>query len=120
MSLSIDLYEVILERAVTREDPYSINYAEGKCLYGDAFETFMNDEFPDRDCDDVLAKVVRGPATDSLSGDPLPIGPWDEVYPAYANQSYLNYEGADWNFVYRKETENIGDFYFKSYFITHS
>ena len=110
MSLSIDLYEVILERAVTREDPYSINFAEGKCLYGDAFETFMNDEFPDRDCDDVLGKVVRGPATDSLSGDPLPIGPWDEVYPAYANQSYLNYEGADWNFVYRKETENIGDF----------
>ena len=111
MSLSIDLYEVILERAVTREDPYSINYAEGKCLYGDAFETFMNDEFPDRDCAEVLGKVVRGPATDSLSGDPLPIGPWDEVYPAYANQSYLNYEGADWNFVYRKETENIGDFY---------
>ncbi|MFL2720900.1 MAG: TonB-dependent receptor domain-containing protein [Gammaproteobacteria bacterium] len=112
MSLRVDLYEVLLERAVTREDPYSINFAEGKCVYGSAFEDFMRDEFPDRDCDALLAKVVRGPASDSLTGDPLPIGSWDEVYPAYANQSYLNYEGADWEFNYRKETENIGDFYF--------
>ena len=112
LDLTIDLYEVMLERAVTRESPYTINYAEGKCTYGDAFQEFMRDEFPDRNCEDVYSQIIRGPAVDEITGDVLPIGTFEEVFPRYSNQSYLNYEGADWTIRYRLETLNAGDFYF--------
>ena len=112
LDFTIDLYEVMLERAVTRESPYTINYAEGKCTYGDAFQEFMRDEFPDRNCEDVYSQIIRGPAVDEISGDVLPIGSFEEVFPRYSNQSYLNYEGADWTIRYRLETLNAGDFYF--------
>ena len=112
LDLTIDLYEVMLERAVTRESPYTINYAEGKCTYGDAFQEFMRDEFPDRNCEDVYSQIIRGPAVDEITGDVLPIGTFEEVFPRYSNQSYLNYEGADWTLRYRLETLNAGDFYF--------
>jgi len=112
LDFTIDLYEVMLERAVTRESPYTINYAEGKCTYGDAFQEFMRDEFPDRNCADVYSQIIRGDATDSITGDILPIGAFEEVFPRYSNQSYLNYEGADWSMNYRYETLNAGDFYF--------
>ena len=111
-SFSIDLYEVTLENAVTRESPYTINYAEGKCIWGTAFEDFMRTSFPDRDCDAVFAKIERGPLEDPLDGSVRPIGEFEKVYPAYLNQSYLEYHGADWNLSYRLETENAGDFYF--------
>ncbi len=112
MNMTIDLYEVLLESAVNRESPYSINYAEGKCRFGADFEDFMNQEFPTRDCDDVYSKITRGPAVNDLTGAPLPIGTFDQVRPAYTNQSFINYEGADWSFNYRLETENSGDFFF--------
>ena len=112
MNMTIDLYEVLLESAVNRESPYSINYAEGKCRFGADFEDFMNQEFPERNCDDVYSKITRGPAVNDLTGAPLPIGTFDQVRPAYTNQSFINYEGADWSFNYRLETENAGDFYF--------
>ena len=112
LDFTIDLYEVMLERAVTRESPYTINYAEGKCTYGDAFQEFMRDEFPDRNCEDVYSQIIRGDTTDPISGDLLPIGSFEEVFPRYSNQSYLNYEGADWSMNYRYETLNAGDFYF--------
>ena len=112
LDFTIDLYEVMLERAVTRESPYTINYAEGKCTYGDAFQEFMNDEFPDRNCEDVYSQIIRGPAVDEVDGSILPIGTFEEVFPRYSNQSYLNYEGADWTIRYRLETLNAGDFYF--------
>jgi outer membrane receptor protein involved in Fe transport len=112
LDFTIDLYEVMLERAVTRESPYTINYAEGKCTYGDAFQEFMRDEFPDRNCEDVYSQIIRGPAVDEITGDVLPIGEFEEVFPRYSNQSYLNYEGADWTIRYRLETLNAGDFYF--------
>ena len=112
MNMTIDLYEVLLENAVNRESPYSINYAEGKCRYGAAFEEFMNAEFPTRDCDEVYAKITRGTPTNPLTGATGPIGPFEQVRPAYTNQSFINYEGADWSFNYRLETENAGDFYF--------
>ena len=112
LDFTIDLYEVMLERAVTRESPYTINYAEGKCTYGDAFQEFMNDEFPDRNCEDVYSQIIRGPAVDEITGAVLPIGDFEEVFPRYSNQSYLNYEGADWTIRYRLETLNAGDFYF--------
>jgi outer membrane receptor protein involved in Fe transport len=112
LDFTVDLYEVMLERAVTRESPYTINYAEGKCTYGDAFQEFMRDEFPDRNCADVYSQIIRGDATDSITGDILPIGAFEEVFPRYSNQSYLNYEGADWSMNYRYETLNAGDFYF--------
>jgi len=112
LDFTIDLYEVMLERAVTRESPYTINYAEGKCTYGDAFQEFMNDEFPDRNCEDVYSQIIRGPAVDEITGAVLPIGDFEEVFPRYSNQSYLNYEGADWTLRYRLETLNAGDFYF--------
>ena len=112
LDFTIDLYEVMLERAVTRESPYTINYAEGKCTYGDAFQEFMRDEFPDRNCEDVYSQIIRGPAVDEITGDVLPIGDFEEVFPRYSNQSYLNYEGADWTIRYRLETLNAGDFYF--------
>ena len=112
LDFTVDLYEVMLERAVTRESPYTINYAEGKCTYGDAFQEFMRDEFPDRNCEDVYSQIIRGDTTDPISGDLLPIGSFEEVFPRYSNQSYLNYEGADWSMNYRYETLNAGDFYF--------
>ena len=112
MNMTIDLYEVLLESAVNRESPYSINYAEGKCLFGTDFEDFMNQEFPERDCADVFSKITRGPAVNDLTGAPLPIGAFEQVRPAYTNQSFINYEGADWSFNYRLETENAGDFFF--------
>ena len=112
LNLSIDLYEVLLEGAVTRESPYTINYAEGKCLYGDDFQNFMNDTFPDRNCDDVFAKITRGSTANPLGGT-YPIGPFEQVRPAYSNQSFINYEGADWSLNYRLETENAGDFTFR-------
>ena len=112
MNMTIDLYEVLLESAVNRESPYSINYAEGKCLFGADFEDFMNQEFPERNCDDVFSKITRGPAVNDLTGAPLPIGTFEQVRPAYTNQSFINYEGADWSFNYRLETENAGDFFF--------
>ena len=71
----------MLERAVTRESPYTINYAEGKCTYGDAFQEFMNDEFPDRNCEDVYSQIIRGPAVDEITGAVLPIGDFEEVFP---------------------------------------
>ena len=112
LDFTIDLYEVMLERAVTRESPYTINYAEGKCTYGDAFQEFMRDEFPERNCEDVYSQIIRGPAVDEVDGSILPIGTFEEVFPRYSNQSYLNYEGADWTIRYRLETLNAGDFYF--------
>jgi outer membrane receptor protein involved in Fe transport len=112
LNFSLDLFEVMLERAVSRESPYTINYAEGKCAYGDAFETFMNQEFPVRDCAAVAAQITRGPAVNDLTGAVLPIGAFTQVRPNYSNQSYLNYEGADWSMNYRLETENAGDFFF--------
>tara|TARA_B100001057_G_scaffold494838_1_gene592278 strand:- start:2257 stop:5346 length:3090 start_codon:yes stop_codon:yes gene_type:complete len=111
LNFSLDLYEVMLESAVTRENPYTINYAEGKCIWGDEFQAFMRDEFPTRNCDDVFAKITRSPPLDPLGG-PLPIGTFEQVRPAYSNQSYINYEGADWSMNYRLETENAGDFFF--------
>ena len=95
-----------------RDSPYTINYAEGKCTYGDAFQAFMRDEYPDRSCSDVYAKITRGPAVNDLTGAALPIGPFTQVRPAYSNQSYINYEGIDWSMDYRLETQNAGDFYF--------
>ena len=112
LNFTLDLYEVMLEKAVTRESPYTINYAEGKCTYGDAFENFMNDEYPDRNCDEVYSKITRGPAVNDLTGAALPIGAFTQVRPAYSNQSYINYEGIDWSLDYRLETQNAGDFYF--------
>jgi outer membrane receptor protein involved in Fe transport len=112
LDFTIDLYEVLLERAVSRQSPYTINYAEGKCTYGEGFEDFMRDNFENRDCADVYTQVIRGDAFDPLNGTSLPIGSWDEVFPRYSNQSYLNYEGADWSMNYRLETLNAGDFYF--------
>ena len=79
MNMTIDLYEVLLENAVNRESPYSINYAEGKCRYGAAFEEFMNAEFPTRDCDEVYAKITRGTPTNPLTGATGPIGPFEQV-----------------------------------------
>lgn len=111
LNFSLDLYEVMLESAVTRESPSSLNFAEGKCLYGSDFEDFMRDEFPSRDCAQIVAKIKRGPAVNDLTGAPLPIGSFDEVYPEYTNQSYINYEGADWSINYRYETQNAGDFF---------
>jgi len=112
LDFTIDLYEIMLASAVTRESPYTINYAEGKCTWGAEFETFMKQEFPTRDCAAVAAKIVRGPAVNDLTGAVLPIGAFKEVSPAYSNQSYINYEGADWSLNYRLQTENAGDFGF--------
>jgi outer membrane receptor protein involved in Fe transport len=112
LDFTIDLYEVLLERAVSRQSPYTINYVEGKCTYGEGFEDFMRDNFENRDCADVYTQVIRGDAFDPLNETSLPIGSWDEVFPRYSNQSYLNYEGADWSLNYRLETLNAGDFYF--------
>ena len=112
-TFTIDLYQVILEKAVSRESPGTLNLQEGKCTYGDAFSVFMRTNITDRDCDVVNSKITRAPIVpDPVSGTTAPIGTWTEVRPDYVNQSSLEYQGGDWSFNYRLETENAGDFYF--------
>ena len=104
---------LILEKAVSRESPTTLNLQEGKCTYGDAFSVFMRTNITDRDCDLVNSKITRAAvAPDPISNTLAPIGTWTEVRPDYVNQSSLEYQGGDWSFNYRLETENKGDFYF--------
>ena len=113
-TFNVDLYQVILDRSVSRESPGALNLNEGKCLFGEAFEEFMLIEnIPDRDCDEVLSKITRDTVQiDPLTGASTLFGDWLTVSPEYVNQSYLEYQGADWSFNYQLETENAGDFYF--------
>ena len=113
-TFTLDLYQVFLDASVSRESPTALNLSEGKCRFGDGFEAFMeSDNIPDRDCDEVLGKITRDPITiDPLSGVPTLFGDWLTVRPDYVNQSSLEYQGIDWNWNKRVETENIGDFYF--------
>ena len=113
-TFNIDLYQVILDKSVSRESPSGLNLNEGKCLFGDDFVAFMeNSNIPDRDCTKVLSKITREAVQiDPLSGVPTLFGDWLTVKPDYVNQSYLEYQGADWSYNYQLQTENAGDFYF--------
>jgi iron complex outermembrane recepter protein len=112
-TFTIDLYQVLLDQSVSREDPSGLNLVEGKCRFGDDFVRFMeSDNIPDRDCDLVLSKITRDPITvDPISGVPTLFGDWLTVRPDYVNQSSMEYQGIDWNWNKRVETENAGDFY---------
>jgi outer membrane receptor protein involved in Fe transport len=112
-TFTIDLYQVLLEQSVSRESPTGLNLSEGKCRFGDDFVEFMlSDNIPDRDCDVILGKITRDPITiDPISGVPTLFGDWLTVRPEYVNQSSLEYQGLDWNWNKRIETENAGDFY---------
>jgi len=112
-TFTIDLYQVLLDQSVSRESPSGLNLAEGKCRFGDDFVRFMeSDNIPDRDCDLVLSKITRDPITvDPISGVPTLFGDWLTVRPDYVNQSSMEYQGIDWNWNKRVETENAGDFY---------
>ena len=113
-TFNIDLYQVILDKSVSRESPSGLNLNEGKCLFGDDFVAFMeNSNIPDRDCTKVLSKITREAVQiDPLTGTPTLFGDWLTVKPDYVNQSYLEYQGADWSYNYQLQTENAGDFYF--------
>lgn len=113
-TFNLDLYQVILDRSVSRESPSALNLNEGKCLFGDNFALFMQGaNIPDRDCDSVLSKITRDPVQiDPLTGQSTLFGDWLTVSPDYVNQSYLEYQGIDWSYNYQLETENAGDFYF--------
>ena len=113
-TFNVDLYQVILDRSVSRESPSGLNLNEGKCLFGEDFVTFMeNSNIPDRDCTKVLSKITREAVQiDPISGIPTLFGDWLTVRPDYVNQSYLEYQGADWSYNYQLQTENAGDFYF--------
>ena len=112
-TFTIDLYQVLLDQSVSREDPSGLNLVEGKCRFGDDFVRFMeSDNIPDRDCDLVLSKITRDPITvDPISGVPTLFGDWLTVRPDYVNKSSMEYQGIDWNWNKRVETENAGDFY---------
>jgi outer membrane receptor for ferrienterochelin and colicin len=112
-NLTIDAYQVVLENAVSRESITTLNLQEGLCLYGDDFQQFMgNNNITARDCSIVNSRIGRDDAVvDELSGDLQPIGEWRTVSPEYINQSSLEYQGIDWSYNYRVETENVGDFY---------
>jgi outer membrane receptor protein involved in Fe transport len=112
-TFTIDLYQVLIEQSVSRESPTGLNLSEGKCRFGDDFVEFMlSDNIPDRDCDVILGKITRDPITiDPISGVPTLFGDWLTVRPEYVNQSSLEYQGLDWNWNKRIETENAGDFY---------
>ncbi len=113
-TFNVDLYQVILDRSVSRESPTALNLNEGKCRFGEGFVAFMeNANIPDRDCDVIYSKITReGITIDPISGVPTLFGDWLTVIPDYVNQSYLEYQGADWSLNYQLETENAGDFYF--------
>ena len=112
-TFTIDLYQVLLDQSVSRESPSGLNLAEGKCRFGDDFVRFMeSDNIPSRDCDVVLGKITRDPITiDPINGLPTLFGDWLTVRPDYVNQSSMEYQGIDWNWNKRVETENAGDFY---------
>jgi hypothetical protein len=74
--MKLCLKEQLQEKALIQ-----LTTAEGKCTYGDAFQEFMRDEFPDRNCEDVYSQIIRGDTTDPISGDLLPIGSFEEVFP---------------------------------------
>ena len=112
-TFTIDLYQVLLDQSVSRESPSGLNLAEGKCRFGDDFVRFMeSDNIPSRDCDVVLGKITRDPITiNPINGLPTLFGDWLTVRPDYVNQSSMEYQGIDWNWNKRVETENAGDFY---------
>ena len=112
-TFTIDLYQVLIEQSVSRESPTGLNLNEGKCRFGDDFVEFMQvEDIPDRDCDVIFGKITRDPIqVDPLSGVPTLFGDWLTVRPEYVNQSSLEYQGLDWNWSKRIETENAGDFY---------
>jgi outer membrane receptor protein involved in Fe transport len=109
---SLDLYQVILEDVIGRESYRTLNISEGYCLYGQAFSNYIGSENPEvRDCELVYSKIGRGERTpDPISGVTPAIGPWEEVYPDFINQSFREYQGLDWTLNYTIETENAGDF----------
>ena len=112
-TFTIDLYQVLLDQSVSIESPSGLNLAEGKCRFGDDFVRFMeSDNIPSRDCDVVLGKITRDPITiNPINGLPTLFGDWLTVRPDYVNQSSMEYQGIDWNWNKRVETENAGDFY---------
>ena len=112
----LDAYEVELNDAVSRESSSQLILLEGACLYGDDFRDWMVDfNFPDRDCNELLGKIERGPQIDPF-GQPFDgVGSLTSVSPDYINQSYLNYVGVDWQIRYDLETENRGDFILNIY-----
>jgi outer membrane receptor protein involved in Fe transport len=112
----LDAYEVELNDAVSRESSSQLILLEGACLYGDDFKDWMVDfNFPDRDCNELLGKIERGPQLDPFNQPFDGVGSLTSVSPDYINQSYLNYVGVDWQIRYDLETENRGDFILNIY-----
>ena len=111
LTFYVDLYDVRIENAVSRESTTDLILLDGFCRYGQDFLDFMTGvQFPSRSCDDLGDKLVRGPQIDPF-GQPFDgVGSLESVSPNYINQSFLEYQGVDWQMRYSYETQNAGDF----------
>ena len=110
LSVQWDAYQVVLEDAVRTESISSVIAQSGQCLYGQAFQTWYGSNINQASCTDIASRIVRGPITDPLSGDTLPIGPLESVKVQPRNSAFLEYIGHDTFVRWSKETENLGDF----------
>ncbi|MDA7701134.1 TonB-dependent receptor [Gammaproteobacteria bacterium] len=110
LSVQWDAYQVVLEDAVRTESISSVIAQSGQCLYGQDFQTWYGSNINQASCTDIASRIVRGPTTDPLSGDTLPIGPLESVKVQPRNSAFLEYIGHDTFVRWTKETENLGDF----------
>ena len=110
VSFQWDAYQMVLEEAVRSGSYQELVHQQGVCLYGDAFLEFLDGNLPPADCNQVSDLLVRGPATDPITGAALSVGPIvsGTMYPY--NQTKLEFIGHDTYLTWTKETENAGDF----------
>ena len=107
-SFTIDLFQVILEGAVTNVDVANIAVREAYCIHGDGFSSWYNNsDFSAVNCDDTLNSVVRG-APGELDQDGL--GDIEQITTFNQNQSKEEFQGVDTTLRYSWSTESMGDF----------
>ena len=107
-SFTIDLFQVILEGAVTNVDVANIAVREAYCIHGDGFSSWYNNsDFSAVNCDDTLNSVVRG-TPGELDQDGL--GDIEQITTFNQNQSKEEFQGVDTTLRYSWSTESMGDF----------
>ena len=114
-SFTMDLFQVVLEGAVTNVDVSNLAAREAYCTAADQsdFERFYNDsDFSSVNCADTLANVVRG-TPGEFDSDGL--GDITEITTFNRNQTMQEYIGVDTTWRYSFSTESAGDFSFVVY-----
>ena len=114
-SFTMDLFQVVLEGAVTNVSVSNLAAREAYCTADDKadFERFYNNsDFSSVSCADILPNVVRSDP-DDLDTDGL--GDISEITTFNRNQTMQEYLGVDTTWRYSFSTESAGDFSFVVY-----